>query len=202
MPAHVECIYTAIASLGWTANNLLTVSKLPGDANHSASLRAWHPSAICGRARAVARSSANPGRGRDLGLGTISLASIAATGAQTLKMIRILRNSTRKSALEVLKGLSRQERKRLTEELVRASNPGLSNHEIRVLIGRNILPKGVTKRMSNDAISSGVRKQLLESVNASLGIVGSATGGLMSQIGPTGKFSDLLFGVVNAYETM
>ncbi len=132
----------------------------------------------------------------------LSLLGTAATAAQTLKMIRILKNSTRKSALEVLKGLSRPERKRLTEELIRANNPGISDQEIRVLISRNILPKKVTKRMSNDAITSGVRKQLFESVNASLGVVGSATSGLISQVGPTGKFSDLLFGVVHAYETM
>jgi hypothetical protein len=132
----------------------------------------------------------------------VSLAGSAITGVQTLKLVRLLKNSTRKGALEVLKGLSRQERKKLTEELIRANNPGMSDQEIKVLLSRNILPKNMQRRFSNDAIGTAIRKQLLDSVNAGMGVVGSSTSGLISQAGPPGKIGDLLFGIVNAYDTM
>lgn len=133
----------------------------------------------------------------------LSLAGGVVTGTQTLRMISVLKNSTRKGALDVLKGLSRQERKRLTEELFRVNNPGISDQEIKVLMSRKILPNGLKgTRFSNSEIRSGVRKQLFDSVNAVMGVGGSSTSGLISQVGPTGKIGDLLFGVVNAYEAM
>jgi hypothetical protein len=132
----------------------------------------------------------------------ISLAGAVVSGAQTLRMVSILKNSTRKSALEVLKGLSRQERRKLTEELIRVNNPGISDQEIKVLMSRNILPNKLSRRYSNDQIAKAVRKQLLDAVDAAMDFASSSTNGLISQAGQTGKVGDYLFGVVNAFEAM
>jgi len=117
-------------------------------------------------------------------------------------MVTLLKNSTRKSALEVLKGLSRQERKRLTEELIRDRIPGITKHEIQVLMSRKVLPlKGLSKRFGNDEISLGVRRQLLDAVDNAIGL-GSYASSKISDAGEEMRVGDLLFGVVNAYETM
>jgi hypothetical protein len=132
----------------------------------------------------------------------VSLAGGVVSGAQTLRMISILKSSTRKGALDVLKGLSRQERKKLTEELIRVNNPGISNQEIKVLMSRKILPNKLSRRYSHDQIATAVRKQLLDAVDAAMDFASSSTNGLISQAGQTGKVGDYLFGVVNAFEAM
>jgi len=71
-----------------------------------------------------------------------------------------------------------------------------------VLISRNILPKNVKRRLSNDTIGAAIRKQLLEAVGAGIGMTGSSMSGLIGHAKPAGKIGDLLFGVVNAYHTM
>jgi hypothetical protein len=127
----------------------------------------------------------------------IGLASSAATGAATLRMVQIARQSTGKSLLTILKGLSRQERKRLTEEIIRAHNPTISGQEMKVLISRGVFPK----RYHNKEISKGILRQLTDSVNATMGVVGSATGGLIGQAVSVESRDDLLFGIVDSYET-
>ncbi|HKU43252.1 MAG TPA: hypothetical protein VJR89_34060, partial [Polyangiales bacterium] len=98
--------------------------------------------------------------------------------------------------------LSRQERKKITQELIRERMPGISDREIEVLMSRRILPlKDLKKRFSSDEISRGVRRQLLDAVNNAIGF-GSYAKSKVSEPGQTGQVGDLLFGVVNAYETM
>lgn len=66
-----------------------------------------------------------------------------------------------------------------------------------MLISRGIFPK----RYHNKEISKGVLRQLADAVNATLGIVGSATGGLIGQ-GMAGEDREpMLFGLADSYET-
>lgn len=127
----------------------------------------------------------------------IGLAASAVTGAATLRMVQLARQGTGKSLLTVLKGLSRQERKKLTEEIIRAHNPTVTGQEMKVLISRGIFPK----RYHNKEISKGILRQLTDAVNATMGVVGSATGGLIGQAMSSETRDDLLFGVVDSYET-
>jgi hypothetical protein len=69
----------------------------------------------------------------------------------------LLKNSTKKNALQVYKGLSRQERKKLTEELIRMRNPGISEQEAKVLMSRGILPKPKPGWVSNGYIREGLK---------------------------------------------
>lgn len=127
----------------------------------------------------------------------IGLIGSAVSGAATIRMVQIARQGTGKSLLTVLKGLSRQERKKLTEEIIRAHNPGISGQEMKVLLSRGLFPK----RYYNKEISKGVLRQLTDSVNATLGVVGSATGGIVKQMTSSEPRADLLFGIVDSYET-
>lgn len=133
-----------------------------------------------------------------LAMDGLSLVSAVATGAGTIRMVQMARSSTGKSLLTILKGLSRHERKRLTEEIIRVRNPGISGHELKVFVSRRLYPK----RYANTEIQRGVASALLDATNAALGIVGSAVGGLVGQAVSSEPREDLLVGVVNAYETM
>lgn len=127
----------------------------------------------------------------------IGLAASVATGAATLRMVLLARNGTGKSLLTILKGLSRQERKKLTEEIIRAHHPGISGQELKVMLSRGIFPK----RYANKEISKGILRQLTDAVNSAMGVVGSATGGLIAQASAGEDRDDLLFGIVDSYET-
>jgi hypothetical protein len=131
-------------------------------------------------------------------LDVISLGGTAVAAAGTIRTVLMLQRSTGKSMIAVLQGLNRTERSRLTEEIIRANNPGISNQEMKALIARSVFPK----RYKNPEISAAVRDQLIEAVNAALGITGSATSGVVGQAMSTSPKDDLVFGLANAFETM
>lgn len=127
----------------------------------------------------------------------IGLAASVVSGAATIRMVQLARQGTGKSLMTVLKGLSRQERKKLTEEIIRAHNPRVSGQEMKVLISRGIFPK----RYHNKEISKGILRQLTDAVNSTLGVVGSATGGIIGQAMSSEPRDDVLFGILDSYET-
>lgn len=128
----------------------------------------------------------------------ISLAGAGVSAAAIIRMVKIAKVSTGKSIVEILKGLSRQERRKLTQEVLRMQNPGADIAELEAMAQRGIFPK----RFSNADISRDAKKQLLDAVGAVAGFTGSATGGIISKAIPKGPPGELSFGVVNAFETM
>lgn len=98
----------------------------------------------------------------------------AAAGATNIKMALALRRSTGQSMVSVLKGLSRRQRKRIAEDLVRVENPGLSNEMLEAMVRAGAYPK----RFRQLDVSRAVRSQLKDALSAALGFTGSATGGL------------------------
>ena len=127
----------------------------------------------------------------------IGLAGVAATGASTLRAIHLMKRSTGKPLLQIVKGLSRQERKRLTEEILRSQHPGISNNKMKLMR----LAKSAPKRYAGDAISRGIRQQLFEVVGAMGNVTGSATGGVIAQGVSGGGSEDYIVGVARAYQT-
>jgi len=121
-------------------------------------------------------------------LDLISLVGATASAAATLRMVLIARAANpSKSLVAILRGLSRQERKLLTEELIRAQNPGISNQRLKALVRAGIYPK----RYTGAAISEGVKHQLTDALGATFSFAGSASSGVSR------KF---VLGVVEALE--
>src|SRR3954468_8970891 len=58
-------------------------------------------------------------------LDVVSLAGAAASGTAAIRAARAIRQATGKSWYQVLRGMSRADRKRLTEEIIRLKKPGL-----------------------------------------------------------------------------
>ncbi len=107
-------------------------------------------------------------------LDAISVAGgIVSAGAMLKSVLRLKGVGT--GFKEALKGLSRQERKRLTEEIIRANNPGISNRMLKSLVAAGKYPK----RFKNIEISNTLRLQLKDAIGAALSFSGSATAGII-----------------------
>tara|TARA_B100000446_G_scaffold137824_1_gene130285 strand:+ start:982 stop:1905 length:924 start_codon:yes stop_codon:yes gene_type:complete len=103
----------------------------------------------------------------------ISLAGVAASSAAILKTVHTLKKTTSKSTLEVLKGLSRHERKRLTTEVIRLNNPGVSGKVMKALVRAGRYPK----RFPHQSINQALQLKLKEAIAASFSFSGSALTG-------------------------
>ncbi|WP_028771456.1 hypothetical protein [Shewanella waksmanii] len=111
-------------------------------------------------------------------LDVISLGGAAAAGATTIKMIKTINLTTSKSILQVLKGLSRPERKRLTMEIQRLNSPGISAQTMKALTNSGKL----TGRYSSQALVNAISLNLKNAISASLSVTGSSFDGSLKNI--------------------
>ncbi len=106
-------------------------------------------------------------------LDVASLAGVAVSGATALKAFSTLKAASGKSTREILKSMSRSERKRLTNEVIRNNHPGISNKVLKSLVRKGQYPKRYSALQINDALVS----QFKDIVGATLSFTGSATSG-------------------------
>jgi hypothetical protein len=126
-------------------------------------------------------------------LDVISLAGGVASLGATLKSVLTL-SKAGTPIKEVLKGLNRQQRKSLTEEIIRASNPGASNKVIKALVAAGKYPK----RFSKLELSKAVSLQLKDAISATLSFSGSAASGVVRH---PSQLKNFIIGVYNEIET-
>ena len=127
-----------------------------------------------------------------IAMDVISLASAASSAHKTLKMVHALRKAG--TPLKVaLKGLNRHQRRRLTVELIRVHNPGVSNSAIKAMVAAGVYPK----RFGKVELSNTVRLQLIDAVSATLSVFSSATGGVLRN---PGSLSNLAIGVFEEFD--
>lgn len=105
----------------------------------------------------------------------ISILGAVAASAITIKLVLQLKATTGKTVSSILKGLSRQERRRLAEELVRAQNPGMSSKQLKLLVSQGIYPK----RFAKWQVPNALRRQLLDAVGAAMSFTGSSLSGVV-----------------------
>jgi hypothetical protein len=115
----------------------------------------------------------------------VGLFGATTAASATVKMVLHLRNTTGKTMLQVLKGLNRQQRKRLAEESVRLANPGISNQALKMFVNAGTFPK----RYSTVQVSHTVKQQLKDAFGAACGYTGSAYDGLVNRAGNAAKDS-------------
>jgi len=111
-------------------------------------------------------------------LDIISLAGAAAAGAATLKTVKLLMANSSKSTSAILKGLSRAEKKRLTQDIIRSNHPGISNKLLKNLVKSGRYPK----RYSGIKITQSLKLQLKDAIGASMSFSGSALSGNVNSI--------------------
>ncbi|MBV1871018.1 MAG: hypothetical protein KUG83_00595 [Gammaproteobacteria bacterium] len=113
-------------------------------------------------------------------LDVMSLAGAAAAAAVTVKGVKLLQASGVQSTKVLLQGLSRAEKKRLTQEIIRMNEPSTrnSNAVLKRLINTGAYPK----RYSGTKISKTMVLQLKDAVGATMSFAGSASSGVVKAL--------------------
>lgn len=111
-------------------------------------------------------------------LEVISLAGASAAAFSAIRAAQTLKVSTGKSYRQALSGLNRQERKRLTEEIIRRNHPGVSNQVLKAMVRSG----GYPTRYTVQEISYTLRDQIKSAVAASLSFYGSVTAGAIRSL--------------------
>lgn len=120
-------------------------------------------------------------------LDILSLAGASASLKRSLQTYRIMKASSPAKALNWLKGLSRSERKRLTSDIIRAHNPGISNAGIKAAINAGSYPK----RFPAEALQRALQKELASALINTSAFAGSAASGTLrhpNNISQSGKY--------------
>jgi hypothetical protein len=110
-------------------------------------------------------------------LDVISLLGAASSATATVRMALALRRTTSKTMISVIQGLSRQERARLAEEVIRMENPGISNGAVKAMLRAGLYPKRFTMLQVNHA----VKTQLKDALSAALTFTGSGLSGVVHE---------------------
>lgn len=108
-----------------------------------------------------------------IALDAASLVGVGASSLTTLKLVRLNRATTGKSVREVLKGLNRQERAKLTKELLSINDPRLSSKMLKLRQLSGELPK----RFTPTQVKHATVTQIQDALGASIGFTGSALSG-------------------------
>ncbi|MBA1377545.1 NAD synthetase [Pseudomonas brassicacearum] len=113
-----------------------------------------------------------------IGLDAASLVGVGASALTTIKMVRVAKASTGKTLREVLRGLNRQERAKLTKELLSINDPRLTAKMLKLKQLAGELPK----RFTAAELKHGTITQIKDSLGAAIGLSGSALSGNVKTI--------------------
>ena len=108
-----------------------------------------------------------------IALDAASLVGVGASSLATLKLVRLNKAATGKSVREVLRGLNRQERAKLTKELLSINDPRLSSKMIKLKQLSGELPK----RFTPTEVKHATVTQIKDALGAVIGFTGSAVSG-------------------------
>ncbi|WP_454867435.1 NAD synthetase [Pseudomonas farris] len=111
----------------------------------------------------------------------LDAASLLGAGASTLTTLRLLQArkvSTGRSWYELSKGLTRQQRKALTKELLTLKDPSLTNKLLKLRQRSGALAKRYTATQINHATVTQIR----DSLGAAIGLTGSSLAGNLRTI--------------------
>ena len=108
----------------------------------------------------------------------ISLVGAGSTTFVTVKTVMTIKNTTGRNLTDILRHMSRQERAKLTNEVLRLQNPRHPREMIRLKQLAGTLPK----RFSNTRLRQDLLTQLSDQVGAALAITGSGLSGNINPI--------------------
>lgn len=120
-------------------------------------------------------------------LDLISLASAGGALKEALATYRAMKSVSSLHATDWLKKYPRQDRARLTELIIRAQNPCISNKEIKAAIRAGLYPK----RFPTEPIQNELKKQLANTLTSAAAFAGSAVSGTIASpgnIATTGRY--------------
>ncbi|NWA00492.1 NAD synthetase [Pseudomonas gingeri] len=113
-----------------------------------------------------------------IGLDAASLLGVGASTLTTIKLVKVAKATTGKSLREVLRGLTRQERSKLTRELLSINDPRLTPKMLKLKQLAGELPKRFTPTQLKHATVT----QIKDSLGAAIGLLGSSLSGNVKTI--------------------
>jgi hypothetical protein len=113
-----------------------------------------------------------------IGLDAASLLGVGASTLTTIKLVKVAKATTGKSLREVLRGLNRQERSKLTKELLSINDPRLTPKMLKLKQLAGELPKRFTPTQLQHATVT----QIKDSLGAAIGFTGSSLSGNVKTI--------------------
>ncbi|MGZ0714188.1 NAD synthetase [Pseudomonas palleroniana] len=108
-----------------------------------------------------------------IALDAASLVGVGSSALATVKLVRLNKAATGKSVREVLRGLNRQERAKLTKELLSINDPRLTSKMLKLKQLSGELPKRFTPTEVRHATVTAIK----DALGATIGFTGSAVSG-------------------------
>jgi hypothetical protein len=108
----------------------------------------------------------------------ISLVGAGSTTFATVKTIMAIKHSTGREVTDVLRHMSRQERAKLTTEVLRLKNPRHPSAMVRLKQLSGQLPR----RFSNSQIRLSIMTQIQDQIGATLAVAGSTLSGNVNHV--------------------
>ncbi|WP_244256223.1 hypothetical protein [Kosakonia oryzae] len=127
-------------------------------------------------------------------LDIISLASAGGALKEALATWRAMKSVSSLKATEWLRNYPRQDRTRLTELIIRAQNPGISNKEIKAAIRAGLYPK----RFPIEPVQLELARQLGQVVTSAAALAGSAVSGVVAAPGNIPRTGRYLVGTIQS----
>jgi len=113
-----------------------------------------------------------------IGLDAASLLGVGASTLTTIKLVKVAKATTGKTLREILRGLTRQERSKLTKELLSINDPRLTPKMLKLKQLAGDLPKRFTPTQLKHATVT----QIKDSLGAAIGLTGSSLSGNVKTI--------------------
>ncbi|EOF9297163.1 hypothetical protein [Enterobacter bugandensis] len=127
-------------------------------------------------------------------LDLISLASAGGALKEAVTTWRAMKSVSSLKATEWLKSYPRHDRARLTELIIRAQNPGISNKEIKALIRAGLYPK----RFPTGPVQVELTRQLGQVVTSAAALAGSAVSGVVAAPGNIPRTGKYIIGTIQS----
>ena len=108
----------------------------------------------------------------------ISLVGAGSTTFVTVRTVMTIKKSTGRNLADILRSLSRRERAKLTDEVLRLKNPRHPREILRLKQLAGTLPK----RYSNSQLRQDILTQIADQVGAALALTGSSISGNINHI--------------------
>lgn len=128
----------------------------------------------------------------------LDLISLAAAGAglkATVGTYKLMKSVSSARVSEWFKSLSRAERKRITEEIIRKQNPGISNNGVKAAIQAGMYPK----RFPTDSLQRTLQRELINALVNTSAFAGSALTGTIRNPQNLGKSTQYAVGLVQSF---
>lgn len=117
-------------------------------------------------------------RNTAMALDIVTLAGASTSMLTTVRMVKMAKASSSRSMIDILRGLNRPERTRLTKELLRVQHPGVSNAMMKALQRSGKSPK----RLTSSQVRRATITQIRDALSGSFAILGSTASGTVRSI--------------------